>query len=127
MSRNNRSRIHFVLAAVLTAAILAAPLLFGGEFIRYPQVGIIWLGSSIWASIEVKRLRFAEYRVSYPYRPIGTFFFVMLLWFFAFPWFLATWMNVRSGVALRKEEPPIELSALAESLLKQHGHSENET
>lgn len=120
MKSSAKKRLHLAVAVAITLLILALPTLFGGEFNRFPQYGAIWLGSAIWAALEVRRLRFYRFRVAYPYRATGTFFFVIVLWFFAFPWFLVTWLNITSGLAKSRDEAPGELSPLAKSLLRKH-------
>ncbi len=117
MKPRNTKWLHRISAVFVTVCALALPLFFQDKMSKYPY-GFILLITSIWAAVDVRRMKFSNYRVTYPYGPIGSFFFHILLWFFAFPWFFSTWLDIRSGIVKERREAPDELSPMVKSIFK---------
>lgn len=111
---NQNQLIAIIISALIICLTLAATMLISKWIILY-----VWIATVLIPVLEVRRMRFRDYRLSYPYGPYTTFFFILILWPFAFPWFLSSWLDIARGMARHHDDAPAELSPLAMSLLKQ--------
>ncbi len=113
---NQNQLVAIVVSIVIIFLTIVAAWLFSKWVILY-----VWGATVLIPVLEVRRMRFRDYRLSYPYGPYTTFFFILILWPFAFPWFLSSWIDIARGMAKHHDDAPEQLSPLAMSLLEKSG------
>jgi hypothetical protein len=76
----------------------------GGDGAASGLVGLLLLGTAIWASISSYRLEFRKYNSGLSYHPVTVLLAHFLLWIVVFPWFLTVRDNIKDGSAEVKDE-----------------------
>ena len=72
---------------------------------------LVVVGTTIWATIDAKRIQLSKFKVSMPDTPVAVFFTVLVLWIIFFPIYLVSRGKVRSGkVPLRDPNVPLEVA-----------------
>lgn len=62
-------------------------------------LGLMVLGTALWASISSHRLEFRNYRTSLSVHPVAVFLGVAALWIVFFPMFLTVRHRIKNGIA----------------------------
>ena len=97
--------MNIFISIIITISVFMLNVLVFG---RYSQLTVYALAvvTAVWAGIEVKRLNFSKYRLSFPSHPFLAIVFVFFVWFVGFPMFLNAWISI-----MRKTAKVRELSA----------------
>lgn len=83
----------FFTVALLCVAIVVSVLTDANGW----PILLIVAGSAIWAAADSAAIGFGKYKNSVAYGPVGVGIFVLLLWVVAFPWYLTTRSDIKSG------------------------------
>jgi len=85
--------MNVVLAFVGTVLVLSIALLTMSYAGPLPAL-VLMAGTAIWAAVDVGRLKFADYDVTFPSNGILAVLFVLGVWIVGFPMFLAAWFAI---------------------------------
>jgi hypothetical protein len=69
-------------------------------------VTLMVLATSLWVAFDSSKVQLSRYKSGISYSPIVLFFACLLLWFAAFPWYLAVRERILSGNAVLKDPIP---------------------
>jgi hypothetical protein len=79
-----------IAGTVLALAIALLAMYYAGPL---PAL-VLMAGTAIWAAVDVGRLKFADYDVTFPGNGILAVLFVLGFWLVGFPMFLAAWFAI---------------------------------
>ncbi len=90
-------------AILITLGILALGLL--SSLVSPILPWLFWVGTSVWAGVDAKRIGLSKYQVSGPAGATTAVLGCLLLWIVVFPWYLANRSKVSSGAVPLRTGP----------------------
>jgi hypothetical protein len=66
------------------------------------------IGTSLWVAIDSRKLQLRRYKSGLSYGPVVLFIACVGLWIVGFPWYLIVRHQIKTGVAVLKEQPVAE-------------------
>ena len=99
-----------LLTAIAASVCLLVITLVLTMLTDFNVVGIMVLGTAIWAAVDSSKLQLKRYKSGIAYGPVVIFFGCVMIWIIAFPWYLAMRHKIQTGTAVLKDGPPPSLT-----------------
>jgi hypothetical protein len=98
--------MNALISIVTTFLLFILGIALANQFATLPMLAIVGI-TAIWAGIDVKRLNFSNYKLTFPSQSLLAALFLLGFWIVGFPMFFTAWLSVYRKTAQLKPSSTI--------------------